>query len=248
MSAISRFILAGGFAGGVALVGCGASSGTPPYGAPDAEPTAVQPEGDGSAGVDGAARGGDAGGDATTPIVAREDGGPTTCGSATPGSIGCGAAPCAATTQACCGGPQGVCLAKGAFCGAGGVIRMHCDDTADCSAGEICCPSEVIAPGNDAPFQTSCRKPDPSASGGAFGCGKSGGGSISLTCVPAMTSARWEAAKQAQSWLEGAPTVAAGELRHRVGPSGGPFRAQLTVRRLPRIDCPRHHPGFLCSA
>jgi hypothetical protein len=167
-----RTIMSAGCAAGAAVIGCGTSRDAAMDANPDAGVSSVDPRPEGSAGVDGGPRPDGGGPDAAIPDAS--EGGRSTCTGSTPGAIGCGQRPCAAATEACCGGPGGVCLAKAAFCGAGGVIRVRCDDSSDCADGEICCPSGVPSAGNDAPYETSCRKPDPF--GGAFGCGKSIGG------------------------------------------------------------------------
>lgn len=93
-----------------------------------------------------------------------------------PGTVRCGVGQCDLATQYCCGGEEnGVCKALNAFCGAGGTIKMFCDDTADCDPGQVCCPKPVPNPGNDAAFESSCNAPLPFPQGGPDGCGKSAG-------------------------------------------------------------------------
>jgi hypothetical protein len=94
----------------------------------------------------------------------------------TPNTVQCGTEVCDLDSQFCCGGTEdGKCFALGAFCGLGGGLRMYCDDRADCATDEVCCPSEVQNPGNDAPYQTTCVKPPPHPDDGPYGCGFTGG-------------------------------------------------------------------------
>jgi hypothetical protein len=136
--------------------------------------------GSATGGSGGSATGGSAGSSAGGNAGAGLGGTAGSAGSAgacaaTPNTIPCGNEVCDLETSFCCGGSQGKCLALGAFCGLGGGLKMFCDDKADCAADEVCCPSEVENPGNDAPYQTSCKKPAPFPDDGPYGCGFSGG-------------------------------------------------------------------------
>lgn len=129
----------------------------------------------GSAGASGGSTGG-AGGSTGGAGGASGTGGSAGACAGTPNTILCGTEVCNLDSQFCCGGTEsGKCFATGAFCGAGGGLKMFCDDSADCAADEVCCPSEVENPGNDAPYQTTCVKPPPFPNDGPYGCGFTGG-------------------------------------------------------------------------
>ena len=142
----------------VCLLACGSSS---PSQSPDA--SVVDASSDVGA-MDGGARDvtaqdappqGDASdGDAGTEASCQETAGTVACADA--GS-------CSTPMQVCCGpvGPPGdtdnLCTSPGG-CLAGGVVAAHCDDTADCSGGQICC----VAPGpggTDVQWLTQCQTP-----------------------------------------------------------------------------------------
>jgi hypothetical protein len=179
---LGTLTLACGSDGSSGSGGTGAQAGSGGAGGSGASSGAAGSSGSaGSGGNSGNAGSGGSSGSAGTGGSAGSSGSGGSAGSAgacgaTPGTIACGAEVCDLKTQFCCGGPGGVCMALGAFCGAGGLIRLYCDDSADCAAGEICCPGEVSNPGNDAQFETTCRTPEPPGPNtGPYGCGKTGG-------------------------------------------------------------------------
>lgn len=83
--------------------------------------------------------------------------------SSTPGAAACGeGGVCALPGHFCCGapGPGGsVCMAAGAFCGAGGIVEAHCDDTSDCMGGQVCCLARANGPLTGPAWIARCQAP-----------------------------------------------------------------------------------------
>ncbi len=50
--------------------------------------------------------------------------------------VACGGQDCDLATQFCCDNGSGKCVPKGSSCT---IWELHCDETADCNAGEQCC-------------------------------------------------------------------------------------------------------------
>lgn len=77
-----------------------------------------------------------------------------------PGQVQCNGAPCNVSTHFCCADDtkSSSCVASGSTCGAN---ALHCDEKADCPAGQVCCLIAKSFSNADARCQTSC-------SGGLF--------------------------------------------------------------------------------